>query len=167
MSRMRAWRTSAAARIEQYRKGSLSVVVKDKNGNPVPGASVTVQQTKNAFPFGSCISGWLLNTGPDGDMYRYLVRNLYGTSVIENDLKWPGWEGNRVNGIGEVNWLTTNGLTIRGHNLIWPSWGNMPSDCQALSASALQARIDSHFSDELGTLAGKCYEWGRNQRAGG
>lgn len=39
--------------IEQHRKGYASIVVKDSDGNPVPGAKIKVNQRKHEFKFGA------------------------------------------------------------------------------------------------------------------
>jgi len=45
----------ADARIEKHRKADAVVVVIDRDGKPVPGAKVAVEQTRHAFLFGSNI----------------------------------------------------------------------------------------------------------------
>jgi GH35 family endo-1,4-beta-xylanase len=58
-------------------------------------------------------------------------------------------------------WLRDNKLPVRGHNLIWPSYVNMPNDTGGLGTDALRQRIDGHFADILspGNAGGKCYQW--------
>ena len=64
--------TSAPARIEQHRKGDLSVTVTDATGKPVPGAQVSIEQTSHAFLFGCNIFSWGDEAGPlsQGDAGR-------------------------------------------------------------------------------------------------
>ena len=91
-----AWRLAANDRINQSRKGSLSVTVRDRDGNPLPGATVLVQQTNHAFKFGSAVTAQLLagsgQTAADREQYRSRVSSHFTTTVLENDLKWPFWE---------------------------------------------------------------------------
>lgn len=47
------WREDALERIEKVRKGDFKVVVKDKNGNPVPNANVELDMFEHEFKFGT------------------------------------------------------------------------------------------------------------------
>jgi GH35 family endo-1,4-beta-xylanase len=84
---------------------------------------------------------------------------------LENDLKWPFWESwaswNRQATMNALAWLRNNDLPVRGHNLIWPTYGNMPNDTRNLGPDALRQRIDNHFAEILKpeNAGGKCYQW--------
>lgn len=163
------WRLAAAERINQFRKGDLTVRVLDRNGNPLPGAQVLVQQTNHVFKFGSAVTAQLLAgdglTAAEREMYRSRVSSHFTTTVLENDLKWPFWEDwqpwNRQATLDALDWLKGQNLTVRGHNLIWPSSGNLPVDARNLTGEALKTRIDQHFADILKpeNAGGKCYQW--------
>ncbi len=163
------WRLEANSRIEQIRKGDLKVNVVDRNGNPINGAQVYVQQINHAFKFGSAITAQLLTqNSTDAEIYRSRVSSHFNTSVFENDLKWSLWECttcgnafNKTNTRTAIQWLTDHNIAARGHNLIWPSWKYLPSDLQALSANDLQSRITTRFNDVLGDagVKGKLYQW--------
>lgn len=164
-----AWRLAANDRINQYRKGKLTVTVRDRDGNPLPGATVLVQQTNHAFKFGSAVTAQLLagsgQTAADREQYRSRVSSHFTTTVLENDLKWPFWEDwaswDRQATMDALAWLKNQNLTVRGHNLIWPSSGNLPANVRSLTGDALKARIDQHFADILKAenAGGKCYQW--------
>ncbi len=163
-----AWRVAANERINQIRKGDLTVSVRDRDGNPLPDAQVFVQQTNHAFKFGSAVTAQLLagngQAAADREMYRSRVSSHFTTTVLENDLKWPFWESwtwNRQATMDTFTWLKDQNLTVRGHNLIWPSSGNLPVDARTLTGDALKARIDQHFADILKpeNAGGKCYQW--------
>jgi GH35 family endo-1,4-beta-xylanase len=164
-----AWRIEANNRIDQYRKGALTVVVRDRDGNPFPGATVYVQQTNHAFKFGSAVTAQLLagsgQTAADREIYRSRVSSHFTATVLENDLKWPFWESwaswNRQATLNALAWLRDNNLPVRGHNLIWPNFPNMPSDTRNLAPDALRQRIDNHFAEILKpeNAGGKCYQW--------
>lgn len=163
------WRLAAADRINQFRKGDLTVKVTDREGNPLPGAQVFVQQTNHAFKFGSAVTAQLLagngQTEADREMYRSRVSSHFTTTVLENDLKWPFWEDwvvwNRQATMETFTWLKNQNLPVRGHNLIWPSSDNLPNDARGLTGDALKNRIDQHFADILNpeNAGGKCYQW--------
>ena len=164
-----AWRVAAVERINQIRKGDLTVRVIDRDGNPLPGAQVFVQQTNHAFKFGSAVTAQLLagngQTAADREQYRSRVSSHFTTTVLENDLKWPFWESwqswNRQATMDTFAWLKAQNLTVRGHNLIWPAADNLPTDARSLTGDALKARIDQHFADILKpeNAGGRCYQW--------
>jgi GH35 family endo-1,4-beta-xylanase len=164
-----AWRVAAAERINQVRKGDLTVTVRDRDGNPLPDARVFVQQTNHDFKFGSAVTAQLLagngQTAVDREIYRSRVSSHFTTTVLENDLKWPFWEDwqswNRQATMDTFAWLKSQNLPVRGHNLIWPASSNLPSDARNLTGDTLKARIDQHFADILKpeNAGGKCYQW--------
>jgi GH35 family endo-1,4-beta-xylanase len=163
------WRAAAQARINQYRKAALSVVVRDRDGKPLPGASVFAQQTGHAYRIGSAVTAARINgSGLDNDIYRSRISSHFTTSVLENDLKWPLWECttcgasfNKDSTRRAIAWLRERDIAVRGHNLIWPSARNMPTNTQGLSAVALRQRIDDHFAEILSDTGvnGKLYQW--------
>ena len=163
-----AWRSAANTRIDSLRKGDLTVTVRDTNGNPIPGATVIVNQAGTRLShFGSAVTGQHIvgkdGTAQDNDIYRSRITSHFTTSVMENDLKWPGWESwfPKADTVSAIAWLRSNGLTVRGHNLIWPAFGNMPSDTASLSATDLRTRINNHFTDILtyAGINGQLYQW--------
>jgi GH35 family endo-1,4-beta-xylanase len=167
------WRAQAESRIEQIRKAPLTITVKDAAGTPIEGAKVEVVLRKHEFGFGSAIAAnpVLNNTTVDGSRYRAIVKSLYSKVVTENALKWPNWQSSRQTGINLVNWLTDNGLAVRGHTLVWPSWQYLPSSLkstfdsrvasegQTAAADWLRQAVISHIADEASTLAGKLVAW--------
>jgi endo-1,4-beta-xylanase len=162
------WRAEANTRIAQLRKGDLKVNVVDRNGLPINGATVYVQQLNHAYKFGSAVTAALLTgASADAEMYRSRVSSHFTTTVFENDLKWTLWECatctsfKKENTRTAIQWLLDRGIAARGHNLIWPSWKYMPSDSPSLSASDLQNRITARFNDVLNDagVKGKLYQW--------
>ncbi|MBI1766182.1 MAG: endo-1,4-beta-xylanase [Acidobacteria bacterium] len=164
-----AWRTAAQVRINQIRKADLTVVVRDREGKPLPGATVFVQQTDHAYRFGSAVTAArITGTGADNEQYRAHISSHFTTSVLENDLKWPIWECttcgasfNKDNTRRAITWLLERNIAVRGHNLIWPSTRNMPTNTAGLTGETLRKRIDDHFAEILSDAGtnGKLYQW--------
>lgn len=156
------WRKAAADRIEQNRKGDLTVVVLDANRKPVPGARVTVRMKRHAYGFGSAVDArQLLASGPDAEKYRAVIVQNFNKVVIENHLKWILWEHDRDTGPRAVTWLREHGIEVRGHCLVWPAKKDMPRSIVELYAKpeALRKAVTDHIADELGALRGQCVEW--------
>jgi endo-1,4-beta-xylanase len=159
------WRVAAAARIEQLRKADLKLKIVDSSGNPVSGVSIKLEMTRHAFPFGTAVdAGRLLGTGSDSVKYKQTILQLFNRVVLENDLKWPGWEGySRDRALEALKFFAANKIPVRGHNLIWPCEDNycLPTDVPPLFSdpAKLRARIDAHLSDILGATKGQLVEW--------
>jgi endo-1,4-beta-xylanase len=128
------WRDAAEARVEQLRTANLDIELRDSSGNLIENATVRSRLKKHDFGFGSAVDSRTLlgQTGissTDVANYRNRLTQYFNASVVlENDLKQWSWENFPQNAINGINWLNNNGIDdIRGHNIIWPSWGYMPS----------------------------------------
>ncbi|MGW7686381.1 endo-1,4-beta-xylanase [Kribbella sp. NPDC054772] len=166
-----AWRTAANARIDQYRKGNLAVSVVDPAGNPVSGATVSAVQQTSAFKFGAASDGARLVGDPSSGIsaadlaqYQSKVSTVFNQGALGNNLKWNHWENPTERDaitLPAMRWMRARGLRVRGHNLVWPSWGNLPSDLSGLQSTpaALRTRVNNHILDETSALAGIVDEW--------
>jgi GH35 family endo-1,4-beta-xylanase len=162
------WRKAAEDRIEKFRKGDLTVVVKDKSGKPVRGADVSVRMRKHAFLFGTAVSGPALTGGrmnPENlAKYKQQIVELFNFAVTENDLKWPQWSvvESRPATLAAVDWLRENGLAVRGHNLVWPSWRNTnvkaAMDAKGDPAALAKVILD-HIAETTAALRGRVVDW--------
>lgn len=156
------WRKAANERIEKLRKADLKIVVRDKSGRPVPNAQIRIAQTRHAFAFGSAVSAkTLLSEEPKDREYQNQVKGLFNKVVFENDLKWARWDADRETPREAITWLRDNKIAVRGHVLVWPGWGHLPTDLQSLKGDpkALTARIAQHVTDEATALRGQLSEW--------
>lgn len=163
-----AWRKAAEARIEQLRKGDLSVTVKDKNGKPVRGAEVAVHMRKHAFLFGTAVSGSAFSSQrmspEDLAKYKQQIVELFNFSVMENENKWPQWANvaSRPATLAVLDWLRDSGLKIRGHNLVWPSWNNTnvkaAQDAKGDPAALAKVILD-HIAETTAELRGRFVDW--------
>jgi GH35 family endo-1,4-beta-xylanase len=158
------WRVEANKRIEQIRKGDLSVVVKDSAGKRLPNATVKVTQTRQAFGWGSAVTVKnILREDAIGDQYRKIIADNYSRVVFENDLKWQSWDNPRHHAdiLKATQWLRDRNIEIRGHCLVWPSWRNTPRNLATLKddPAALRTRIIEHITNEVATMSGKVVDW--------
>lgn len=159
-----SWRVQAQQNIAKYRMADLEIKVIDQHGVRTSGVPVAIKQTNSAFLWGTAIDGTHVqaNTDLSPSNYQHYTQNVlanFNLVVCENDMKWPQWAASRQPALNALNWAKMNSLTVRGHNLIWPSFANMPSSTAGLNASALTSAIDAHFQDEAGALKGEVYSW--------
>ncbi len=164
------WRKAALERIEEIRKSPLAVHVRDASGKPVPGAAVSVRQTRSAFEFGTCIKLVdLTGDTPDDAMYREKILELFNAGSPENDFKWQvwlgEWEGNydRSRAIEGLRWMKAHHLAMRGHVLVWPGWKNLPKFIRTLHEKGMDDRImpviAAHIADMAAVSKGYFSEW--------
>jgi endo-1,4-beta-xylanase len=162
------WRKDADARIEKIRKGDLTVLVKDKAGKPVRGAEVAIHMRKHAFLFGTAVSGASFSSGrmtPENlARYKQEITQLFNFAVMENENKWPQWANvsSRPATLAAIDWLRDNGVQVRGHNLVWPSWNNTnvkaAQDAKGDPAALAKVIID-HIAETTKELSGRFVDW--------
>lgn len=127
------WRAEAEQRIEQYRKGDFSLLVKNSDGLALADAQLDIKFVRHAYHFGTVIAAnRLLASTNNGELYRQNLLNNFNQSGTENDLKWAPWVGewgagfNQSQTLEALTWLKDKGFYTRGHVLVWPSKRNLP-----------------------------------------
>jgi len=138
---------TADQRIEKHRMADATVLVLDAAGKPVPGAKVSVEQTRHAFLFGSNIFKW----GRLGDekmekAYRRQFAELLNFATL--GFYWPSYERQRGRPMHEhaeqvARWCKQQRITTKGHPLAWnyadPAW--LPDDSEEIRRLQM-ARIE-------------------------
>ena len=147
------------------------------NARGLEDVEVRVEQRRHAFPFGSALQAARLTAGPaaegqpdDNAAYRHVVETLFNAGSLENDTKWPPWEGdwgpgfNQPQALGALDWMRARGMRIRGHVLVWPGWNNLPQSLQRLrgtpdAATLIPQRVLEHIDDVTTRTAPYMDEW--------
>jgi GH35 family endo-1,4-beta-xylanase len=95
-------------------------------------------------------------------------------ATIENNLKWPAWNGEwgsnftQQGAANAIDWLNDHQIKVRGHNLIWPGYANLPQTVKnvldgvplnAAEQQQLRNLIASHIADIGGEFAGQLAAW--------
>jgi GH35 family endo-1,4-beta-xylanase len=160
-----AWRKVALERIEKIRTAPMSIRVIDAAGKPVPGARVEARLARPAFLFGTEVdAGFLLQDTADAKKYRDTVVELFDTVVIGNGMKWPKWSGSaasRAEALRAADWIESQNLRMRGHNLVWPGDKFSPRRVVAMPAprAELPLLIKEHIRDIMTATRGKIVGW--------
>jgi endo-1,4-beta-xylanase len=168
------WRGEAAQRIENLRKADLTIQVNNSLGDAIDNASINLKMLRHNFSFGTAVTAErLAGNNNHNAVYENKLIDLDGQGhgfnavVFENDLKWPSWEDewyvNKSELIAAVDWLREHGLTIRGHNLVWPGNTHLPDDVAANinDLDYVRTRVNNHLEDILTYegLQGQIEEW--------
>ena len=153
-----AWRTTAAERIEQVRKGMVEMVVYDEQGQVMKDANVSVEMIRHQFGFGTAVDA---NKFMSNVVYRKKVYELFNEVVLENDLKWPAFKPTSLNLKRTLDSLAKYKIPVRGHNVIWPSFKYNSTALKTLSANpvAFRNEIDRHIDEVTQYAKGKVIDW--------
>jgi GH35 family endo-1,4-beta-xylanase len=160
-----AWRKDALARIEKIRTAPMEIRVVDANLKPIPDARVEVRLARPAFIFGTEVdAATLLRDSPDSQKYRDTLLALFDTAVIGNGMKWQKWSGsaaNRAEALRAADWIVSQNLRMRGHNLVWP--GDKFSPRRVVNMPAPRAElpllIKEHIRDIMTATRGRIVGW--------
>ncbi|CAM6086771.1 unnamed protein product [Calypogeia fissa] len=136
---------------DQVRKCDVVVRLQDSNGRPLPpGIPVSIQQTKNSFPLGTCISQWnLANKG-----YTKFFVEQFNWAVFDNEIKWGWTEPNQGQLKYEeademVELCNRNGILMRGHCIIWETEDTVQDWLKKLDAQKLAEAVQDRVSGLL------------------
>jgi GH35 family endo-1,4-beta-xylanase len=161
-----SWRMDADARIKEFRKADMKIIVTDAQGIPKPGVTVSIRQRRHAFGFGSAVRAKLITgNGIDNDRYRAIVSENFTKVVFEDDLKWGEWERTTSDGhrdvLSALRWLRDRSIDVRGHNLVWPSWRYTPNRLTNLKNSPvdLEREVEKRIRDTVNTTHGLISDW--------
>ncbi|RMB64156.1 hypothetical protein EAX61_01905 [Dokdonia sinensis] len=153
------WRKDALARIEQIRKGDFQIEV-TQDGKPVPNAQIEVELKRHYFPFGVAMDAEeILN---NKDKYNRF-KEAFGLTVLANDLKIKRWsrKENRATTLKALDKLKADGISVKGHVLIWPGFQYNPASIKKLKNDPvkLEKAIKSHVYNILDATEGKVTHW--------
>ncbi|MBF4590033.1 endo-1,4-beta-xylanase [Curtobacterium sp. VKM Ac-1395] len=144
-----------------HRTGTTTLTVVDGDGAPVPGADVTVEQTRHAFSFGNI--GFDFNglangePGVGDDHLADLYADVFNVATLP--FYWGRFEPERGHPdtgrlLTTAQWFRDRGIALKGHPLVWhtvqPDWLlGLPLD----EVEALQrARIRREVSEFAGVI---------------
>lgn len=125
------WRAKAAANIEKYRKGDLTVKVTDADVNPMPNVDVSLEMVKHKFHFGSFVGHEFVKKGgeKDGQYHKSFEENFNMATLplYWQDWGWNGKDSFEGNYRKSVQYAAEQGLAWRGHAIMWPGENYMPT----------------------------------------
>ncbi|WP_229070127.1 endo-1,4-beta-xylanase [Actinoplanes sp. DH11] len=108
--------------------------------------------------FGVATSAFRLTDAP----YMSIVNREFTSLVAENDMKWDATEPQQgrftfTNGDRLVSHAQANGMTVRGHTLLWHA--QQPGWAQGLSGTALRTAAINHVTQVATHYRGKIHSW--------
>jgi GH35 family endo-1,4-beta-xylanase len=146
----------------------MAITVLDKNGNAINNAQIKINMTKHAFVFGTGMNAYILDKENTPDSIKYLeaIKQNFNQIILEITMKWSNWPKSKKQADQVVNWAFYHGLTIRGHNIIWPSWCKSPWEENKAQITHfekppqyLEKEIAERVSQLVGRYKGLLDEW--------
>lgn len=169
LSRDAPWRQEALDRIEQVRKGDFKVVVRDKDGNPVPNADVKFDMFEHEFKLSVTLDGdsWMAGIGlADKDMKA--IAPVFNGAGCGNDQKLSQFDSNRFNSRRILDDAKNMGLKyFRGHAIWMPALErgvtapyrfNGDGQVEALDYETFMKYVKEHINRIVQTMP-DIYEW--------
>lgn len=135
----------APERIRQHRMADLILRVEDADGRPAPGVEVRVEQVRHAFLFGCNIFRWG-NLPPELEpIYRERFKEVFNYATLP--FYWASYEPQQgqtreAQLRAVATWCRDNGITPKGHPVVWNHHAGAP---RWLPAEPAEAR---RLSDE-------------------
>lgn len=138
---------TANERIAAIRKAPAQIKVLDSKGNPVPGATVRVEQRRHSFLFGCNAFTFYYHPDQQNSLYAARFSALFNYATLP--FYWGLYEPEQGDTTAydekhkrTVEWCKANQIETKGHPLIWydlyPKWA--PSDPDS-TRDALHQRI--------------------------
>jgi GH35 family endo-1,4-beta-xylanase len=159
---------TSQANITANRTSNLTFTVENSsNGNaPIDGAAITLNETSPSFGFGSSVNNSDFPTAGTSNAYNDIIADYFNKATNETNMKWPLWataEAEYSDGTLSVPWadifvdqMVSDGLTnIRGHNLVWPNFDQLPTypvNLQNDTPAQLGPAILTHIDEEDGNV---------------
>ncbi len=157
------WREYALDRIDEVRKGDISVVVVDSWGVPLADVKTEIEMYEHEFEWGAGVNQGVLND----KTLLYNVSRYFNSAVLENELKWTMYESNPERPKRMIALLNDAGITtIRGHCLVWDrdrrqNDTSVPADLPTLykDREAMTERIRSHIEEIMTDMGDLITDW--------
>ncbi len=128
-----AWRKKAEKMIEENRKSDLIIEVL-RDGKAAPGVDLDIKLVTHEYPFGTFLDHDPTGSDPDAAKYRELVPQLFNAVTVP--IYWAdwGWESieTRASYFRRLAWAREQGLPMKAHNLVWPSFKWSPTRLQKI-----------------------------------
>ncbi|KAK9941869.1 hypothetical protein M0R45_007562 [Rubus argutus] len=114
------WKSHQDQSIEEIRKRRVTIQAVDGQGNPLPNATISIQQKAGGFPFGCAMNNLILSN----TAYQNWFTSRFRVTTFENEMKWYSTEpseGRQDYSVPDamVRFARQHNIAVRGHNVFW------------------------------------------------
>ncbi|KAK7357588.1 hypothetical protein VNO80_16881 [Phaseolus coccineus] len=154
------WRSLQDASIEKVRMRKVKFLVTDENGTALNGAKVITKAAKLNFPFGCGMNHFIL-TSKD---YQNWFASRFKFTTFTNEMKWYSTE--RIQGQEDysiadamLTFAEENGISVRGHNVLWDDEKYLPEWIKTLSPEDLKKAAAKRTMSVVSRYKGQVIAW--------
>jgi GH35 family endo-1,4-beta-xylanase len=156
----------ASENIEKYRKGDAQIIFKNKSGKPVQNEEIKITQKTHNFLFGCIIFDlvnlWGDDSSSDTELYKTRFKGLFNNAVLP--FYWASYE--RTPGMTRweklmpvVDWCNQNGITTKGHPLVWTNPSGVPAWLSDLPVTVSEELLKARIINTVKGYKGKIDMW--------
>ena len=153
----------AKKNIEQYRKGHVLVRFQTPEGEPIKNVQVEIEQVSHDFLFGCIIFDLVwAREAYKPELYKQRFKELFNFAVLP--FYWSRYERQQRETMREetlevAQWCQANGITTKGHPLVWTNKSGVPSWLKGYSTEKTQELLLGRVRREVGGFAGRIDIW--------
>ncbi|CAD6202520.1 unnamed protein product [Miscanthus lutarioriparius] len=154
------WTAHRAQSVVAARKKTVRLQATDSAGKPLEGAAVSLDAVRTNFPLGAAMSRYILTNSA----YQTWFASRFAVATFENEMKWystepsPGREDYTVPD-AMMAFAKSNGIAVRGHNVLWDQPSQQPGWVQSLPYPQLLAAASRRIRSVVSRYAGQVIGW--------
>ena len=149
--------------IEKYRKGNAAIQFVDKDGNALKNAKLEITQQTHDFLFGCIIFDLIGNENTyQEERFKRNFKRIFNFAIFP--FYWPGYEP--IEGrtqwesrLDVVEWCGANGITTKGHPLVWACKSGTPKWLNAFTIPETEALSKARVTNIVKGFSGKIDIW--------
>ncbi|XP_057426550.1 endo-1,4-beta-xylanase 5-like [Lotus japonicus] len=154
------WRSHQEDSIERVRKRKVRFQVTHINETALEGATISIKQTRPHFPFGCGMNNNILTNSA----YRKWFMSRFKHTTFTNQMKWYSTE--KVQ--GQENYTipdamlalaNDNGISVRGHTILWDDRNFQPEWVKSLSPQDLREAARKRINSVVSRYKGDLIAW--------
>ncbi|XP_010432505.1 PREDICTED: uncharacterized protein LOC104716768 [Camelina sativa] len=114
------WNSHHEQSIQKERKKTVRIRAVNSKGEPIPEATISIEQNKLGFPFGCEVEKNIL----ENKAYQDWFTQRFTVTTFANEMKWYSTENIRgkedyTTADAMLSFFKENGVAVRGHNIVW------------------------------------------------
>lgn len=153
----------ARLNVERFRKGDGLIKLKTPAGNPLSGVEVEIIQKTQAFLFGNLAFDLVWGNPPfRPELFKGRFLELFNFAIFP--FYWSSYE--KSPGITEgyrflpvLEWCRANGVTPKGHPLVWPYPSGVPEWLYEMPSGSVDALIQARVTNIVKGFANDIQIW--------
>ncbi|KAJ6905758.1 hypothetical protein NC652_023499 [Populus alba x Populus x berolinensis] len=154
------WRAQQDEKIDKERKSKVRFKVTYGNGTAMDSATVSIKQTRSEFPFGCGMNFHII----DSTDYQNWFASRFKYTTFTNQMKWYSNEpkqGQENYTVADtmVKFAQQNGISIRGHNILWDDPKYQPEWVKNLTSDELRKAAAKRVDSVVSRYAGQLIAW--------